>query len=184
MNNHSTMAGTAPGGSQDQGSVGQGGVGKMASKAGEKLMDTAEHQKQAGADFVTGMAGAVRRAAGEFEQQLPEAADYIRYAADQMETVSDSIRRRDVGQMVADVQSFARRQPTAFLGLSFLAGFAAIRLLRSGSSGGNGSFRSGADRYDEQEDSGRYGAPQTDDQHGHARTPGMSSGMNPAGRAL
>lgn len=173
MNNHSTMTGPAAG-AQDEGSAGEGGIGKMASRAGEKLMDTAEHQKQAGADFVTDMAGAVRRAAGEFEQQLPEAADYIRYAADQIETMSDSIRRRDVGQMVEDVQSFARRQPTAFLGLSFLAGFAAIRLLRSGSRGRNGSSGSSAHRDAEPEDSGRYGAPQTDDQRA----------MNPSRSAL
>lgn len=173
MNNQGTMTGPAAG-SQGEGSGSQSGMGRMASKAGEKLMDTAEHQKQAGADFVTDMAGAVRRAAGEFEQQLPEAADYIRYAADQIDSVSDSIRRRDVGQMVEDVQSFARRQPTAFLGLSFLAGFAAIRLLRSGSSGRNGSYGSGTQRYAEPEDSGRYGAPQTDDQRA----------MNPSGSAL
>jgi len=112
---------------------GMGGVRGMATQAGEKLMDTAEQQKMAGADFVTSLADATRRAAGEFEDQVPQAAEYIRYAADQMQTMSDSLRRRDVGQMLSDVQSFARRQPTAFLGVSFLAGFAAIRFLRSSS---------------------------------------------------
>ena len=111
------------------------GVRGMASKAGEKIMDTAERQKAMGADYVDDIAGAVRRAADEFDDQIPQAAQYIRYAADQMETMSDSLRRRDISQMMQDVQSFARRQPTAFLGLSFVAGFAAIRFLRSGSSG-------------------------------------------------
>lgn len=109
-----------------------GGIRDMASRAGEKIMDTAERQKGVGADYVDGIAEAVRRAAGEFETQMPQAAHYIRYAADQMETMSDSFRRRDMSQMLQDVQSFARRQPTAFLGLSVLAGFAAIRFLRSG----------------------------------------------------
>lgn len=133
----------------------------MASKAGEKLMDTAEHQKRAGADYMTGIAEAVRRAASEFDEPVPQAAEYIRLAADQMETMSNSLRRRDMGQMLSDVQSFARRQPTAFLGISLLAGFAAMRFLRSTSPGpsSNGSSH-GRYRQEEQDfgDDGRYGA--------------------------
>lgn len=131
-----------------------GGVRGMASKAGEKIMDTAERQKAVGADYVDGIAEAVRRAAGEFEGQVPQAAQYIRYAADQMETMSDSLRRRDISQMMHDVQSFARRQPTAFLGISFLAGFAAVRFLRSGSPGGSGNWQQQRQPMDD----GRYGA--------------------------
>ena len=105
----------------------------LASQAGEKLMHSAEQQKAAGADFVSGMAGAVRRAASEFEGEVPQAAQYIRYAADQMDSVSDAFRSRDIGRMISDVQSFARRQPTAFIGVTFLAGFAAMRFLKSSS---------------------------------------------------
>lgn len=138
----------------------QGGIRGMASQAGEKLMDTAERQKAAGADFVNGLAESARRAANEFEGQSPTAAGYIRSAADQVESFSDSLRRRDVGQMLSDVQSFARSQPTAFLGMSFLAGFAAVRFLRSGSSGAGSSgtaWESG-----EPVDQGRYGRPSSD----------------------
>lgn len=134
------------------------GMKDMASQAGEKLMDTAEEQKRAGADFMTGVAGAVRRAASEFDEQVPQAAQYIRSAADQMETMSDALRRRDIGQMLSDVQSFARRQPSAFLGASFLAGFAMVRFLRSSAS--SGSPRNGNSWVeDTPEDTGRYGAP-------------------------
>lgn len=136
-------------------------VKQMASQAGEKLMDTAEQQKRAGADFMTGIASAVRRAAGEFDGQVPQAAHYIRSAADQMETMSDALRRRDIGQMLSDVQSFARRQPSAFLGASFLAGFAMVRFLRSSASDASSSAR---DSWEDNlpEDSGRYGAPAPD----------------------
>ena len=60
--------------------------------------------------------------------------------------------------MMQDVQSFARRQPTAFLGISFLAGFAAIRFLRSGPSGAGMSSSDGG-RWQDREPSndGRYG---------------------------
>ena len=78
----------------------------MASQAGDKLLNTMEQQKAAGADFVSGMAGAMRRAASEFGD-VPQAAQYIRLAADQIDTVSDAFRRRDLNQLVADVQDFA-----------------------------------------------------------------------------
>ena len=35
------------------------------------------------------------------------------------------------GDLVQGVQSFARSQPTAFFGLAFLAGFGAVRFLKS-----------------------------------------------------
>jgi len=124
-------------GSSGMSSSGASGISGMASKASEKLMDVAEQQKSAGADFVSGMADAVRNAAGSFDNQIPQAGEYIRYAADHMADMSDALRRRDVRQLVSGVETFARQQPTAFLGLTFLAGFAAVRFLRSSTQGGS-----------------------------------------------
>ena len=114
----------------------------LASQAGEKLLSSVEQQKAAGADFVTGVAGAMRRAANEFDKDVPQAAQYMRLAADQVGTVSDAFRRRDLNQLVADVQGFARRQPTAFLGAAVLAGFAAVRFLKTSTAEANASTRS------------------------------------------
>jgi hypothetical protein len=139
------------------GSGSAGGISGMASKAGDKLMDAAEQQKSVGADFVSGMADAVRNAAGSFDNQLPQAGEYIRYAADHMADMSDALRRRDIRQLVSGVESFARRQPTAFLGATFLAGFAAVRFLRS-SSDRSGMGRSGMGPSDmDRSGMGRYG---------------------------
>lgn len=125
------------------GSASSGGISGIASKASEKIMDVAEQQKSAGADFVSGMADAVRNAAGSFDNQIPQAGEYIRYAADHMADMSDALRRRDVRQLVSGVETFARQQPTAFLGLTFLAGFAAVRFLRSSTQGMSGNYGSG-----------------------------------------
>jgi uncharacterized phage infection (PIP) family protein YhgE len=107
----------------------------LASQAGEKLLSSVEEQKAAGADFVSGMAGAIRRAANEFDKDVPQAAQYIRLAAAQIDTASDAFRRRDLNQLVSDVQGFARRQPTAFLGAAVLAGFAVVRFLKTSTAG-------------------------------------------------
>jgi hypothetical protein len=119
----------------------------LASQAGDKLMSAAEQQKSAGADYVGEIAEAVRRAANEF-RQIPQASHYMLMAADQIDSVSESVRRRDINQMFGDVQNFARRQPTAFIGLTALAGFALVRFLKSSaagsSGGGQGSWQQGA----------------------------------------
>ena len=103
---------------------------ELASKASEKVVSAVEEQKAAGADFVSGMAGSIRRAASEFGQ-VPQAAQYLRLAADQIDSASDAFRRRDLNQLVADVRDFARRQPTAFFGAAVLAGFAVVRFLKT-----------------------------------------------------
>ena len=114
----------------------------LASKASEKVASAVEEQKAAGADFVSDMAGSIRRAASEFGQ-VPQAAQYMRLAAEQIDSVSDAFRRRDLSQLVADVQGFARRQPTAFFGAAVLAGFAVVRFLKT-STGANAASRSGS----------------------------------------
>jgi hypothetical protein len=103
----------------------------MASQATDKLKQTVDGQKNAGADYVGNLADAMRRAAREFDQDLPIAGAYIRKAAAQIEGVSDQIKTGNFSDLVSGAQEFARRQPTAFLGLAVLAGFGAVRFLKS-----------------------------------------------------
>jgi uncharacterized protein YjbJ (UPF0337 family) len=114
-----------------------------ASQAADKLKDTVADKKGAGADYVGGLAETMRRAAREFDSDLPLAGTYIRKAASQVENVSDSIRTGNVNDVVRNAQAFARRQPTAFLGLAVLTGFAVVRFLKTSSedSGSMGTTR-------------------------------------------
>jgi hypothetical protein len=103
----------------------------VASQATDKLKQAVEGQKSAGADYVGSLAGTIRRAAKEFDEDLPIAGTYIRKAAAQVEGVADSIRTGNFNDLVKGARSFARRQPTAFLGIAVLAGFGVVRFLRS-----------------------------------------------------
>jgi hypothetical protein len=105
----------------------------VASQATDKLKDTVNERKGAGADYVGSLADTIRRAAKEFDTDLPIAGSYMRKAASQVEGVSDSIRSGNFNDVVRNAQDFARRQPTAFLGLAALAGFAVVRFLKSSS---------------------------------------------------
>jgi hypothetical protein len=103
----------------------------MASQATDKLKQTVDDQKNVGADYVGNLADTMRRAAREFDHDLPIAGAYIRQAAAQIEGVSDQIKTGNFSDLVSGAQAFARRQPTAFLGLAVLAGFGAVRFLKS-----------------------------------------------------
>lgn len=105
----------------------------VASQATDKIKQAVDDRKSTGADYVGSLADAARRAAREFETDLPLAATYIRKAATQIEGMSEHIRTGNLSDVVRNAQSFARRQPTAFLGIAVLAGFGAVRFLKSSS---------------------------------------------------
>ena len=114
-----------------------GAAKDFASQTGDKLKQAANEQRGAGAEYVVNLADTMRRAAREFEPDIPIAATYIRKAASQVESVSDTVRNGNFGDLARSAQAFARRQPTAFLGLSVLAGFGVIRFLKSSSVAGD-----------------------------------------------
>jgi hypothetical protein len=104
---------------------------EVASDTKDRFKETIDGQKAAGAEYVGSLADTIRRAAREFDHDLPIAGTYIRKAATQVETVSDSIKSGNFNDLVRGAQRFARRQPTAFLGIAVLAGFGAVRFLKS-----------------------------------------------------
>ena len=123
----------------------------VASQATDKLKQTVDGQKNAGAEYVGSLADTMRRAAREFDGDLPIAGVYIRKAASQIEGVSDSIKTGNFQDLVRGAQSFARRQPTAFLGMAVLAGFGVVRFLKASANDSEGtaagSRQTGGDRF-------------------------------------
>lgn len=104
---------------------------ELASDASERIRTAAADQKTAGADYIGNFAEMVRRSSYEFDSQMPQAGHYIRKAAAQIDTASTALRTRDLGELLGEVQQFARQQPVAFFGAAVLAGFAAVRFFKS-----------------------------------------------------
>ena len=109
---------------------------EMAENATDTIKEAVSDKKDDGAAYVSNLAQAIRRAGKEFDNELPLAGTYIRQAASQVENVAGSIRTGDLNDLVRSARAFARRQPTAFVGIAALAGFAAVRFLKSSSSRG------------------------------------------------
>ena len=113
-----------------------------ASKAKEAASETAatvtgqvktllDGQVSSGADMVGHVAGAVKRAAQELDRNAPQLAGLVRTAADRMDDYAGGLRDQSVDQLVKAASDFTRRQPAMVFGLAALAGFFALRTLKS-----------------------------------------------------
>ena len=105
-----------------------------AAGAADRFQDQAREQQRSGADFVGRFAGNIRDAARAFENDVPFAARGINSAAEYVDEAADKIRNGSIRDVIDGATDFAKRQPAAFLGLSVLAGFAAVRFLKASGS--------------------------------------------------
>ncbi|KRR12376.1 hypothetical protein [Bradyrhizobium valentinum] len=113
-----------------------------AAGAADRFQDQAREQQRSGADFVGRLAGDIRNAARAFENDVPFAARGINSAAEYVDEAAEKIRDGSFRDLVDGATDFAKRQPAAFLGLSVLAGFAAVRFLKaSGSQSSSSSYK-------------------------------------------
>jgi hypothetical protein len=100
------------------------------------LKDTAatlaRHQKEAGAERLSGIAGAVHAAADEIERQVPGAGSYMHDAATRIDTMAGSLRERSLSELADGVRHLGHDRPLALFGGAVLAGFALSRFLKSG----------------------------------------------------
>ncbi|MGY2905763.1 hypothetical protein [Bradyrhizobium sp. URHC0002] len=120
---------------------------EAAAGAADRVQEHAHEQQRSGADFVGRFAGNIRDAARAFENDVPFAARGINSAAEYVDEAAEKIRNGSFRDLVDGATDFAKRQPAAFLGLSVLAGFAAVRFLKASGSesySGQGASRQGA----------------------------------------
>ena len=114
----------------------------VASGTADQIEDQARDKQRSGADFVERLAGNIREAARAFESDAPFAARGIDSAAEYVEDAAEKIRNGSFRDLIDNATDFAKRQPAAFLGISVLAGFAAVRFLRASGGGASSSSRS------------------------------------------
>jgi hypothetical protein len=101
-------------------------------------------QKNAGADRLGEVAGAVHGAARSLESGMPQMATYVHGAAVRLEDAANTLRQRNVDDLMGEITRFARSQPVLFFGGAMLAGFALTRFLKSSTNGHTGNGHTGA----------------------------------------
>lgn len=115
---------------------------ETATQAAEKMKEQVSAQQHAGANYAKRLADNIRGAAKAFENDTPVAARTIEMAAGYVEDAAEKMRNGSLNDVIDGATSFARRQPAAFLGLSVLAGFAAVRFLKASSGGASQPYGS------------------------------------------
>jgi ElaB/YqjD/DUF883 family membrane-anchored ribosome-binding protein len=111
-------------------------VKRAAGDVAGRARDTAEKQLEGGKDRVGQTLGQLAEALRKTASHLRSGdktglTEYVARAADRVESASDYFEERTLGQVVADIEQFARREPAVFLGGAFGAGLLAGRFLRS-----------------------------------------------------
>ena len=107
----------------------------VASGTADQIQGQVREKQRSGGDFIERFAGNIREAARAFENDAPFAARGINSAAEYVEDAAEKIRNGSFRDLVDNATDFAKRQPAAFLGISVLAGFAAVRFLRASGGG-------------------------------------------------
>ena len=106
----------------------------------------ASQAKNSAADEVKGVSSALRSAADDMRSGSPQERTFSQIA-DSLADVSDTMRDKDLGEMVGAVTDFAKRNPIVFLGSAVMLGFAASRFVKA-----SGSSYSTPPRFQSQDD--------------------------------
>ncbi len=106
-------------------------VKEVASGTVDRIQAQAREQQWSGAAYVERLAGNIRTAARAFESDAPFAVRGINSVADYVEDAAGKIRNGSFRDIIDGATDFAKRQPAAFLGISVLAGFAAVRFFKA-----------------------------------------------------
>jgi len=112
-------------------------VGQAYGAATKRATEVLDEQKGTLAGGLTTVAESIKQVGEnlnttEEQNKITEtAAKYTTGLAEQIENLSGYFERKDVREMVRDIESFARKYPAYFIGGAFALGFLAARFLKS-----------------------------------------------------
>lgn len=118
-------------------------VGDQARAQAEARLD---QQKQGAAERLDRLASSVRAAAGELEQQDDaQLSQYVSRFAGSLGELADSLRSKNVDELMRDLRAIARRNPGLFVAGSVAVGFGLARFARASSQHPHGQHATGWD---------------------------------------
>lgn len=97
----------------------------------EQASNRLSSQKDRAAGGLHSMADAIKKTGDQLQEQNPSIAQFTSSAADRIEQFAGRLETEDIGQLMDDVERFARRRPALFLGGTFALGLLAARFLKS-----------------------------------------------------
>jgi ElaB/YqjD/DUF883 family membrane-anchored ribosome-binding protein len=108
-------------------------AGKLFNQAGDKARSFADTGKEKATGALDEFSTLMRDAAGSVDEKLGEQyGAYARNAADQISGFAESLRGKQVDDLIGDARDFVKKSPAVAVGIAAGVGFVLARLLKSG----------------------------------------------------
>ena len=108
-------------------------IATLRGQAGEKIRAYADDGKGKASNLLDELGGVLTDAAQSVETRLGEQyGEYAHRAAGAVSNLAGRVREKNVDDFVDDAKEFVRKSPVVAIGIAAVAGFALVRLLRTG----------------------------------------------------
>jgi hypothetical protein len=108
--------------------------------------------------MVARVSNAIRAAADNLDQDVPQLAPLAHGAADQLTDLSDALADRSAAELFQASADFARRRPALVFGATALGGFLLFRLLNASSTAAYPESRDDAEHWSDSDRDDELGA--------------------------
>ena len=106
---------------------------KVKEQATDKFRVYADDGKARGAGALEQLSKMLTDAAGQVDDKLGgQYGQYARSAADQVQGLADTVRNKDVDELVNDVRGFVKASPAVAIGVAAALGFVVARIAQAG----------------------------------------------------
>jgi ElaB/YqjD/DUF883 family membrane-anchored ribosome-binding protein len=108
-------------------------ISTLRDQAGEKIRAFADDGKGKASGLLDELGGVLTDAARSVDTRLGEQyGEYAHRAAGAVSNLAGRVREKNVDDFVDDAKEFVRKSPVVAIGIAAVAGFALVRLLRTG----------------------------------------------------
>lgn len=109
------------------------GAGKLGQQAVDKIRLVADDGKARAGGALDQVSQALNDAAAQVDEKLgAQYGQYARSAATQVQGFADTVRNKDVDELLDDARAFVRASPAVAIGVAAAVGFAVARLFQAG----------------------------------------------------
>ena len=106
---------------------------KLTKDAGDKARAYAEDGKARAGGVLDELAKMMTEAAGTVDEKVgPQYGQYARSAADAVSGFSESIKQKNLDDLIDDARGFVKKSPAVAIGTAAAIGFVLVRLIKSG----------------------------------------------------
>lgn len=106
---------------------------KLTKEAGDKARAYAEDGKARAGGALDELARLMTEAAGSVDEKLGEQyGQYARGAADSVSGFSDSLKAKNLDDLIEDARGFVKKSPAIAIGTAAALGFVLVRLIKAG----------------------------------------------------